>query len=137
MAQQTLTLNIPDDLYQRLQQRAAKARHTIEDEVVDMLAAGAPGDDRIPADLKEMLNSMVVLDDAALWQAARSHLSRKRSDEIEALHFKRQREGLTDAEKERLAWLMRQYERTMLIRAEAAAILKRRGHDVNVLLKKL
>ncbi len=38
------------------------------------------------------------------------------------------------AEAETLARLVRQYERYMLVRAEAAAILRERGHDVTPLL---
>jgi hypothetical protein len=50
---------------------------------------------------------------------------------MEDLHLKRQREGLTDAEAKTLDGLVRQYERTMLVRAQAAALLKARGHDVS------
>ena len=53
------------------------------------------------------------------------------STELEELHFKRQREGLTANEAERAAELVRQYDRKMLLRAEAALLLKERGHDVS------
>jgi hypothetical protein len=54
--------------------------------------------------------------------------------ELEALHLKRQREGLTESETETLARLVRQYERAMLVRAQAAALLKQRGYDVAELI---
>jgi len=46
---------------------------------------------------------------------------------------KRQSEGLTETEYKDVARLVRQYEQTMLIRAQAAALLKQRGHDVSSL----
>jgi hypothetical protein len=53
---------------------------------------------------------------------------------MENLHHKRQREGLTEAEDETLQRLVQQYERYMLVRAQAASLLQQRGHDVSALL---
>ena len=71
------------------------------------------------------------MDDAALWQAARSGLSAEAAARLEALHIKRQKKGLSETEARTLAELVQQYERSMLIRARAAAILKLRGHDLS------
>jgi hypothetical protein len=73
------------------------------------------------------------LDDEALWRAARTRLPADAVEELERLHLKRQRQGLTASEDEQVAALVRQYERVMLVRAQAAALLKERGHDVSVL----
>jgi hypothetical protein len=70
------------------------------------LATEALDDEPIPLDIQEAVALLPVLDEAALWQTARSRLSPADSDEVEALHFKQQREGLTPAEKYRLAALM-------------------------------
>jgi hypothetical protein len=53
---------------------------------------------------------------------------------MERLHLKHQRERLTEGETQTLAGLIRQYERAMLIRAQATALLKERGHNVSELL---
>jgi plasmid stability protein len=134
MAQQTLMVTLPDDFYQRLKVRAEQAQHNIEDELVN-LAAAALDNEPIPLDIQEAVASLPVLDDAALWQAARSRLPQADSDEVEALHFKRQREGLTDTEKQRLAGLMHQYEKALLIRSHALLLLKQRGQDITPLLQ--
>jgi hypothetical protein len=55
---------------------------------------------------------------------------------MEQLHLKRQRQGLTGSEAEALAGLVRHYERAMLVRAQAAALLKERSYDVAELLAK-
>jgi plasmid stability protein len=135
MAHQTLTLNIPDDLYQRLKRQAAFSRRTVEDELLN-LATTALADNEIPPDIQAAVAALAQLDDEALWQAARtSKLSPRQSREIEQLHFKRQRDGLTSAEQQRLTRLMHQYDKALLVRAHAVGLLKDRGHDVNVLLE--
>ncbi len=137
MSVEIQSLHIPDVLYQRIKERAERKHRPFEEELVEVLAAGVAQDDhdRIPADITAELSSLEQASDEALWQAARSHLPVKISDEIEELHLKRQREGLSAAEKQKLSAMMHQYERYMLIRAKAAALLKKRGYDVNVLLE--
>jgi plasmid stability protein len=134
MGQQTLLVTLPDDFYQRLKVRAEQAQHNIEDELVN-LAAAALDNEPVPLDIQEAVSSLSVLDDVALWQAARSRLPRAESDEVEELHFKQQSEGLTDAEKQRLAGLMHQYEKSLLIRSHALLLLKQRGQDITSLLE--
>lgn len=129
-----VTLTLPAVLYERLQRRANQARHTVEDELLEVVATALPTEDTLQSDLSEALAPLPLLDDAALWRAARSHLAAEFATEMEQLHIKRQREGLTEGETHALSRLVRQYERAMLVRAQAAAILKKRGHDVSGLL---
>lgn len=51
-------------------------------------------------------------------------------EELEALHRKQRDEGLSQEEDAARARLIQEYEQTMLIRAQAARLLKDRGHDV-------
>ena len=134
MTVQSVTLNVPSALYDRLERRAAQTHRTVEDVLLDVLATAVPLADDLPPDLAEALSPLALLDEAALWRAARSHLSAEAAAELEALHLKRQREGLTDIETQTLARLVRQYERAMLVRAQAAALLKQRGYDVAELI---
>jgi plasmid stability protein len=131
-----LNVYLPDDFYQRLKARAERAQHSIQDELLS-LAEAALEDEPIPLDIQEAVASLPVLDDATLWQVAEtSHLSRAESREVENMHFKRGRgERLTDAEKRRLAYLLHQSDKTMLVRSHALALLKQRGHDITPLLK--
>lgn len=135
MAHQTLTLNIPDDLYERIKQRSAITRRSVEEELL-ILAGTALIEEEIPADIQEAVEALSQLNDEALWQTARSSkLTPEQSEEIEDLHFKRQRKGLTATEKDRLADLMHQYDKALLVRAHAVGLLHDRGHDVSVLLE--
>jgi len=117
VALQTMTLHMPDALYDRFKQRAAHARRSVEEELLDVLAAAVPVTRELPAGIADALSPLALLDDEALWRAARSHLAVESAVELEALHLKRQREGLTDSEAETAAALVRHYERAMLVRA--------------------
>jgi plasmid stability protein len=134
MSTQTLTLHLPDRLYARLQLRAQQSNRTLEAELLEVLSTAVPADETLPYPLAEEVARLDDMDDAALWQAARSGLSAKASAQLEALHIKRQRESLSETDLRKLAELVSQYERSMLVRARAAAILKLRGHDVSGLV---
>jgi plasmid stability protein len=133
MSSQSITLHLPDDLYMALKQRAEETHRTVEEELLDVVTARVPRPDALPDDLEEAISQLPLLRDDALWRAARSHLSTKAVGRIEALHFKRQREGLDESETQELAGLVRQYERAMLVRARAVALLAERGYDVSEL----
>ena len=134
MTVQTVTLHIPEPLYQRLKERAQRSNRPVEEETLDVLAAVVPATDQLPTEFADAVAHLTLLEDDALWRAARSRLAEEALTQLEELHFKRQREGLTDAEAQTLAALVRQYERTLLVRARATAILHQRGHDVATLL---
>ncbi len=89
-----------------------------------------PSADDLPADLAATLAPLALLDDEELWRAARSHLAADAAAQLEELHHKRAREDLTEAETQVLTALVAEYERAMLVRAEAARLLKERGYDV-------
>jgi hypothetical protein len=134
MAIQTLTVQLPDRLYAQLRRRAQQANRTVEAELVDLVATAMPEQDELPDALSLELAGLEHLDDEALWEAARSRLAATMARRTEKRHHKRQREGLTETEARTLADLVRQYERAMLIRAQAAVLLKQRGHDVSKLV---
>jgi hypothetical protein len=134
MAIQTLTVQLPDRLYAQLRRRAQQANRTVEAELVELVATAMPAQEDLPNALSQELAGLEHLDDEALWKAARSRLAPAMARSMEKLHHKRQREGLTETDERTLAELVRQYERAMLIRARAAALLKQRGHDVSKLV---
>ncbi len=130
MTTQMVTLDLPEPIYLRLRERAAQMRRTIEEEARETLVSAVSEQDALPDDLEAAIAPMTLLTDAELWQAGRVQLPDDVVAQIEALHFKRQNQGLTDDEAATAAALVRQYERAMLIRAQAAALLKQRGHDM-------
>jgi len=85
-------------------------------------------------DVARAIADLELLKDEELWSAARTPLAEDARARLEALNFKQQREGLSSAEKETLGQLVHQYDQALLLRAEAARLLKARGHDVSQLL---
>lgn len=135
MTAQAVTVNLPGPLYERLARRATKTHRTVEAELVDAVATVLDEPGELPVDMAEAISALQLLEDADLWRAARQRLAAERAAEIEELHQKRQSEGLSASELEALATLMKEYTRTMLVRARSAALLKQRGHDVSDLLQ--
>jgi hypothetical protein len=83
-------------------------------------------------DNDDEVDALPLLDDAALWRAARSHMPVKAVKRLSSLASKKQREGLTEDEAAEAEELVQQYEHSLLLRAEAAALLHERGHGVSV-----
>jgi hypothetical protein len=133
MSEQTVTVTIPAELYDHLKRRAEAGGRALQDEIVETLQASLPEPDVMPAYLTEAITPLSFFSDEQLWQAARSRLPDEDAAEMESLHHKRDREGLNEEQKQRLAGLLKRYERSVLVRAKAAELLHKRGHDVSVL----
>jgi hypothetical protein len=134
MAVHSLTLSLPGSLYERLIRRAERTHRPVEVELLEAVATGMSVDEDLPAELAQAVSALQLLDDAALWRAAQSPLPTEVATQIENLHLKRQFEGLTPNETQVLSTLMRRYEQTMLVRAQATLLLKQRGHNVSQLV---
>ncbi len=134
MRERTVTVTVPEGLYDQLQQRAAQRQRSLEDELVLALAASIPADAGLPVDLSDTLASLAALDDDSLWRMARRRVSDEDAARLAELGDKRQRVGLTGAELREAEELAERHDRILVVRAEAAALLKQRGHDVSSLL---
>jgi plasmid stability protein len=135
MAEQMITLILPDDLYRRFQEHAALKQRSLEEEVLS-LATSALAEDQIPRDIQQSVDDLAHLDEAALWKTARnSHLTQEQSEAIEELLFKQQREGLTVEEKAQLEQLRHEHDKALLVRARAIGLLQDRGQDVKQLFE--
>ncbi len=136
MAIQSMNVKLPEQLYLSLRDRAKQSKRTVEAELIEVVAAALPSNNALPDDLAQAVATLDLLDDASLIRAAQSRLAAEISNETEQLHLKRQREGLTEQETQQLSVLVRQYERIMLIRARAVALLKQRKYDISTLIAK-
>jgi plasmid stability protein len=135
MAGRSVTVELPDDLYERLQRRAVEAQRSLGDEVVELLRASESGEsDGLPEGLEAELARLETLDDAALWKIARRRVSVRKSRRMESLNFKRQSAGLNRAERRVAEQLLEEFDRHMLIRAQVLLLLKQRGYDIDAFL---
>ena len=110
-----VTVHLPEGLYSQLKERAERWKRSIEAEVLDVLSSAMPAGDDLPAHIAEEFSRLDAADDETLRLAAQSRLSPEAARQLEELHWKRQREGLTPDEAQTAANLVEQYERAMLI----------------------
>jgi uncharacterized protein YnzC (UPF0291/DUF896 family) len=99
--------------------------------LLEAVAAVAPVIGTEPENLRTALAQMAYLNDAALWQAARTTMTAEQRERLETLHDKQQHEGLTPDEQVEEQALLSLYRETLLVRAQAAVLLKQRGYDVS------
>ncbi|GAB1542490.1 hypothetical protein NUACC21_51640 [Scytonema sp. NUACC21] len=131
MATETITLQIPEILYQRLVNTAHAQRRPIEEVIIHALSVGSPPEwDDVPEEFQADLAALDKLDDNSLWQMVRSC---KTADEMERYNFLLLRNSsgnITDAEKLELITLRHEADLFMLCKAQAAVLLRWRGHHV-------
>ncbi len=125
-----ITLTLPEALYEQIKHAAERLRKPIHVVLAEVVAAVAPVIDTAPEGMRSALAHLTYLNDAALWQAARGSVAPAQRERLEALHDKQQREGLTAEEQHEEAALLSLYRETLLVRAQAAVLLKQRGYDV-------
>ncbi len=128
-----ITLDLPTHLYEHYHSRAKTARRPVEAELLEVVTAAAQDATALPEDLEAAVAALTGLSEEELWQVARNRLPTDASTELQNLHFKQQDQGLNGAEKARVQDLLHQSEKTMLLRAEAAKLLKGRGCDISSL----
>lgn len=135
MSAHAITLELPGPLYEHFKRRVERTHRSLEAELLDAVAnAASVEDDELSPELLEALDAMTDLDDSELWQIARKTMASADSRRLEALHFKQRDEGLDADEDTDRRKLIQEYERTMLMRAQAARLLKERGRDVSGLV---
>ena len=133
MTTQAITLQLPDPVYDHFRSRANRTHRSVEVEILDVVTTAAVEEHGLADDLAEAVTGLEILDDDALWRAARSELPEESRERLEALNFKQQSEGLDSTGHTALEQLLHTYDRVMLVRAHAARLLQERGHDVSAL----
>lgn len=134
MSGQAITLTVPDELYERLAQRATETDSSIADAALEAMAMALPTADDLPPEIADRLTLLDTLDDQRLWRVARSTLPQRAARRLRALSRLQEQRVLTSVEQQELAQLLDRLEDVGLMRAKAAALLHERGHDVSALL---
>lgn len=130
MADQTMTLNLPQPVYAWYQAQAERHRRPVEEEVALALAAAVPGEP-LPGNLEATGAALDELDDDALWRVSQSQPTVEDGVLLDTLTDKRRRTGLTIMEERLLAEVIERHDRVMVLRAEAIARLHARGRDIS------
>ena len=136
MALQTVTVNLPKQVFQKVRQLARNKNRSVEDELVAVVEHALDDGDvwaGVPSDIAGEVEQLRFLDDQHLWRAARLTVAEEKSERMQALSQKQKVEGLTAVEREEIEQLQLLAQRVMLVRAEAAVLLQERGHNISQL----
>lgn len=131
MAYHPVTINLPENVYKQIRLAAERKRQSVDEVLVEAVTAVAPTMDAPASRLRSELAHMSYLNDAALWQMASATLSPEQRARMESLHHRQQSVSLTDEERAEVEELEQLYRDTVLIRAQAAILLKQRNYDIS------
>jgi hypothetical protein len=127
----TVTLKIPDDVYQRLELNAQATQRSIEDILAHVLKVGSPPEwSDVPAEFQADLQGLDALDDRALQQLASAQKTESELERYDELLELNATGNLSTAEQAELEALRKASERFMLQKAQAAVLLRWRGYKV-------
>lgn len=134
MLTEKITLQIPEILYQRLVNTAYAQRRSIEEVIVHALQVGSPPAwDDVPEEFQADIAALDRLDDNSLWQIIRSCKTAEQMERYDFLLERNSSGNITDAEQLELINLRHEADRFMLCKAQAAVLLRWRGHYVPTL----
>ena len=125
---ETITLQVPDTIYQRLVDTARATNRPLEDIMLRALEVGSPPNwTDLPETFQKDLAALDSLDNDTLWQIAYSQMSDSIPAQFDTLLESQKNHPLTAAEQKTLEELQTEADRFMLCKAQAAAILRWRG----------
>ena len=127
MAGQSVSVELPTEVYNQIKRAAERSHRPFDQVLVGAVTAVAPVIDTAPEALRSSLAQLTYLNDAAPWQAARATIPAEQPQRLQNLHDLKQRRPLTHGELAEEAELLRLYRDTLLVRAQAAVLLKQRG----------
>jgi hypothetical protein len=124
-----VTLSIPQHVYDRARQVAAASSRAVEDVLLDYLES-ATDVEPVPPDEQSELDALTYLSDDALRTILREQMTATSQERMNLL-MERHAQGLLERpETQELEQLVERGDRLMLRKAEAAALLNRRGYTI-------
>lgn len=129
MSQQTVSVELPEDLYQRVCEIASAAARSVQEVLTVSIAMSLPPLEKdLPPELRVELGPMDLLNVDKLRKLSCERLDHDREERLEQLAELQKKQPLSDAERTELADLVEKAQRVMLHRAEASRLLALRGH---------
>ncbi|KAB2834857.1 MAG: hypothetical protein F9K48_05455 [Candidatus Brocadia sp.] len=128
MTLQTITLQIPEHIYERAQQVAETTDQPLEAVFLHELEnAFLPP---LPEDEEAELSALSYLSDDALWTIAREQMPSLRQERMQVLMDGNTKGTLLEVEYQELEHLVEQGQRLMLRKGKAAALLTERDYKI-------
>jgi hypothetical protein len=130
MSQLVLTLELPDDIYERVQRTAKGMKQPMEQALATIVRAATPSLEKVPLEYRAELEALEDIGDDLLWQAAEECLTPAKQRRMETLLDKNEQGDLTKRERLALTGLRSEADRLTLRRAYASLLLRYRGHPI-------
>ncbi|MEM9485521.1 MAG: hypothetical protein AAGA83_17740 [Cyanobacteria bacterium P01_F01_bin.116] len=127
---ETITLELPERLHQRLLNTAQATQQSLEAIILRALTIGSPPDwTDVPEEYQSDLAALDRLDNDALRQVAQANKSAEDMARYDELLDRNSDGTLADTEQLELLNLRKESERFMLCKSHAASILRWRGYQ--------
>jgi hypothetical protein len=123
MAENLVTINLPESIYQRLEQAATRLSKPVDAVLVETLDAALPGNDGLPPELATEIKAVEQLGKAELQQLITTDMVPDDQEALDGLLDTQSSRSLTPDETIQLEKLRREYERVLLRKARAFALL--------------
>jgi hypothetical protein len=120
-----ITLTLPDDIAARIRQIAETTSQSVEEVILEHLR-DLPV--RLPLDQQAELDVLPQLSDDALWTIAREQVPDAVQARARTLMDRNNHGTITDDEAAELEQLVQRADHVMVRKAEAAHLLRQRGH---------
>lgn len=134
MATETVSIQVPEALYRRLERLAQLTHRPLESLVVQTLTSTIPPlPDDLPTPMRDALVALEKLNDDELWRIARETMLEAQYDRFADLREKRRAGIITAVEQALLDQLVQEADLLALRKAYAAVLLKWRGHRLPTL----
>lgn len=131
MPAETVTLQIPEIIYQRLVNTAHATHRPLEEVILRALQIGSPPTwDDIPSEFQAEVAVLDKLDDNTLWQIAYANKTTKDMERYNILLEGNSNGTLSEEERLELMELRHEMDLFMLCKAQATVLLRWRGHNI-------
>ena len=125
-----VAIQISETLFHHIQGIAQRSNRSVEELLTATLTISLPPISALPDNLTHELAEMIWLSDQALWTATRPSFLNAEQHRLAELNDLNDDRSLTAQEETERHDLLAQYDRALLLRAQAFAILARRGHSL-------
>jgi len=131
MSGRTITVTLPEVLYERVKITAEASARSVEEVCTQSIALSLPElEDDLPPEVRAELAALPLLSDAELKHVAHGRMREEYQTRLEMLAEVQKQRTLTASEETQLAQLLTEDQNLMLRKAEAYRLLARRGHAV-------
>ena len=131
MATETVQVQLPEEVYERLKDKANVSNQPLEDVLFQTIRGNLPPRlDDVPSDQRGSIADLQRFDDEALWAVAREPLPTQQWRRHQFLLRRLETNSLTDSERSELADLREATDHRVIRRSYALALLKWRGYTV-------